>query len=102
MILKAPTSGCRTCKLKPSWRTKFSTRTRDRAVAGEGHNPGYPAKEHSQDRAPFRQGALQGPPPHRKLHLQAEAIPRYRHPLRQDVRNFLAGIHLTAATILLN
>ena len=35
-----------------------------------------------------RQRRLQGTPPHREFLLQAQAIPRHRHPLRQNRQKF--------------
>jgi hypothetical protein len=41
-----------------------------------------PAQEQPQDPALFRQRPVQSPPSHREFHLQAQAIPSNRYPLR--------------------
>ena len=47
-----------------------------------------PPKSNRKKPRALRQRDLQGPPSHRKLLLQAQAIPRHRHSLRQDRQQF--------------
>jgi hypothetical protein len=58
-----------------------------------------PASTKPFDTPRIRSRTLQRAPPDRKFLLHTQAVPRDRNPLRQTSRNFLAAIHLAAATI---